>query len=134
MGYTHYWVRSEEIPQENWDAIIKCVKHLYKKLPKGLIQREWNDSKAPVANEKEIRFNGVDEDGHETFFVQRSDTGFNFCKTACKPYDLAVTAALSIIKHYAGDFVEVSSDGEAEEWAESNDLVKKLFGFDGAVR
>ncbi len=47
---------------------------------------------------------------HETFRLYRSDQHyFGFCKTACKPYDIAVTAALIIVKHYVRD-IHVSSD------------------------
>lgn len=129
MGYTHYW-KNGEIPQENWDAAVVCVKELFKKLPKGLIQKEWDNASVPIANKNEIRFNGVDDDGHETFCLARSGEGFSFCKTARKPYDVAVVAVLTIAKHYFGDLINVSSDGELEDWQEGLDLVKELFGFE----
>ena len=42
---------------------------------------------------------------------------YNFCKTAGKPYDAAVTAVLSIVNHYAAAVYAISSDGEAQDWA-----------------
>ncbi|KXG74663.1 hypothetical protein AN618_21930 [Fervidicola ferrireducens] len=41
---------------------------------------------------------------------------FDFCKTAFRPYDLAVTAFLIIAKHYLGDKIVVKSDGEDTHW------------------
>jgi hypothetical protein len=41
---------------------------------------------------------------------------FEFCKTAQKPYDIAVTAFLVIAKHYLGDAIIVRSDGEMSDW------------------
>lgn len=137
MGYTHYWY-SREIPQENWDAIVKCIEHLFEKSP-CKIQYEWDNGKPPVAGKSIIRFNGVGDEGHETFYFERKpdengsivreDGVFAFCKTARKPYDTVVCAALCIIKHYAGDYVKVRSDGEKSEWAEGIALCKKLFKF-----
>lgn len=43
---------------------------------------------------------------------------YNFCKTAGKPYDAAVTAVLSIVNHYAAAVFAISSDGEAQDWAD----------------
>lgn len=41
---------------------------------------------------------------------------FDFCKTAFRPYDLAVTACLLIAKHYLKDKIIVSTDGEDVHW------------------
>lgn len=131
MGYTHYIRQPLEIPKANWDCIIKCVKHLFETEAKGLIQYEYDENKPPVANEKEIRFNGIGDDGHETFYLTRGPERFSFCKTARKPYDKIVCAVLNIVYHYAGDYVEISSDGEFDEWEEGNEIVQRLFGFSG---
>lgn len=55
---------------------------------------------------------------HESFCFDRvEDDEFAFCKTAFKPYDIAVTAALIVIKHHAPS-VNVSSDGNDEDWVD----------------
>ena len=54
---------------------------------------------------------------------------FNFCKTAYKPYDLAVTVALVIAKHYLGDAIEVSSDGEMKDWQDAKDICEHFLGY-----
>ena len=54
---------------------------------------------------------------------------FAFCKTAFKPYDLAVNACLIIIKHYLGDKVDVSSDGEMKDWQDAMGICENAFGY-----
>lgn len=78
---------------------------------------------------------------HETFSLEQSmtpesyqtpdakDRYFNFCKTAYKPYDLAVTAALVIAKHYFGSAIAVSSDGEMKDWKDAMDLCQHFLGY-----
>ena len=54
---------------------------------------------------------------------------FNFCKTAFRPYDLAVTAALIVFKHYFGDDFQVSSDGEDEFWFDGRMACYTVLGY-----
>jgi hypothetical protein len=88
---------------------------------------------APELTDAYIRFNGIGEDGHETFCLvagmarqegcplpreRRARTlpihpgRFDFCKTARKPYDVLVTAVLWIAHEEYG--LRVSSDGTME--------------------
>lgn len=88
-----------------------------------------------------IWFNGIGEDGHETFVFEQSHTissydrkneqgqYFSFCKTARKPYDTAVVACLIILKHYFGDDLVVRSDGNPKEWAEGLQAVQDYLGY-----
>ena len=62
-----------------------------------------------------IRFNGVGEDGHETFYLSPDESGWGFCKTARKPYDIVVVAILSMLDEYLGDKFEWRSDGDNED-------------------
>jgi hypothetical protein len=67
-----------------------------------------------------VLINGRGDRGHEDFalrehFSQNIDQ-FNFCKTARKPYDCVVVAALAILKHRLDDAIDVGSDGGAEDW------------------
>ncbi|MHC4616437.1 MAG: hypothetical protein ACYTEQ_01655 [Planctomycetota bacterium] len=41
---------------------------------------------------------------------------FSFCKTAYRPYDIAVTACLVVLKHHLKDRIVVKSDGEHKDW------------------
>ena len=84
-------------------------------------------SQLPHVSNQMVHFNGKGGDGHETFLFKRDNISkpwkdtksgkvFNFCKTARKSYDVAVTACLVLAKHHFGDDVNVSSDGEFEDW------------------
>lgn len=50
-----------------------------------------------------------------------------FCKTACEPYDLVVTAALIRLAYYFPQ-VEIASDGDQEDWQPASTLCQKIFG------
>lgn len=54
---------------------------------------------------------------------------FDFCKTAYKPYDLAVTCFLVIAKHHLAGNLWVASDGETQRWADARILCQKELGF-----
>ena len=55
---------------------------------------------------------------------------FSCCKTAYKPYDLAVTAVLvAAVHHFGKDAFIVSSDGDMEHWFEGVALCQALFGY-----
>jgi hypothetical protein len=54
---------------------------------------------------------------------------FDFCKTAYKPYDIAVTAALIIAKHHLGNAIKISSDGNAKDWFDAALLIKTTLGY-----
>lgn len=41
---------------------------------------------------------------------------FCFCKTAFRPYDLAVTSFLLIAKHHLGSSITITTDGEDAHW------------------
>jgi hypothetical protein len=58
-----------------------------------------------------------------------SGESFDFCKTARKPYDLAVCLVYMILKRHAPKSVKISSDGDWEqEWVEARKVYKELFG------
>jgi hypothetical protein len=92
----------------------------------GVVQYEHDDTLPPVVTETQVRFNGVDEEGHETFLFDTDarDGGsdgfrFDFCKTKRKPYDEVVMKVLIVLKYYLGNSVKVTSDGEFDkEWAD----------------
>ena len=129
--YTHYWRRSkdEDISLPVWSTI------------REKITRIIQSTKIPIEDveitDEHIRFNGVGEDGHETFlFTRNCNEEFDFCKTARKPYDLLVQLCLLTIKEEA-PFIKVTSDGEwinfndntyCDGWQDALAKYKKLFG------
>lgn len=76
---------------------------------------------------------------HETFDFPRiitppewrpqTDNIFSCCKTAFKPYDLAVVSFLIIAKHHLGDKLTVHSDGEIQHWQDGMDICQEVFGY-----
>lgn len=136
MGYTHYWhITEKEMPITLWrdfaNDFIKILPHFIDKLDHETNQK-FN------VNGENMIFNGIGEESHETFTMNRTNpleksyTGdieyFDFCKTARKEYDIAVCCALIIAKKYFGNRIKVSSDGE-EEWEESKELCQKVLKY-----
>ena len=113
MGYTHYWeynkinlTESELITlRGNLEEVINRYK--------DIIQYEDDVEQSPELyidwenNIVYIRFNGINESGHETFFINKKNN--TFCKTARKPYDQAVCECLLIYHHYG--LLKIDSDG-----------------------
>ncbi|MEK6880552.1 MAG: hypothetical protein AABY22_13125, partial [Nanoarchaeota archaeon] len=54
---------------------------------------------------------------------------FNFCKTAFKPYDLAVNVIMIIAKHHLGNDIRIRSDGTEENWKMGKVLCQKILGY-----
>jgi hypothetical protein len=66
----------------------------------------------------------VDDDEPET-----KGLVFYWTKTAFKPYDIAVTAALLIAKRYLRDQLVVYSNGLDPQWADAKDLCQQHLGY-----
>ena len=120
MGYTNYYQdrKREEIKDENFNNfmndVYKVVEILIKKDYKFTddrtdeIYKNIDDFKAK--NKNEIWLNGVDDNSCETFRIS-FDGEWKFCKTARRPYDIAVKAILILSEKY--------------------DILKEEFSFDG---
>jgi len=54
---------------------------------------------------------------------------FQFCKTAFRPYDLAVTSFLVIAKHHLGERIIVRSDGTIAHWMDAVKLCQNVLGY-----
>lgn len=156
MGYTHYLRRKPELPRAEFRSAVADCKVLLARLQAAGLRLAWEDDqpdKPPRLTLAGIRFNGTgpaEEDlGHETFLVDRvhrpyrDHTGkvyqtpdkngryFTFCKTARKPYDLAVCGCLVALSHHLDAAVEVGSDGDDDEenWPKARELCQELFGY-----
>lgn len=147
MGYTHYFnFTSSNFKDKFIEKELEIVKDICKRYEK-IIRYEQETQEPPLITEKLIRFNGIHEDAHETFYLDFSE-GFVFCKTARKPYDLPVCEVLLVIKYFNSNKFELSSDGfwvgkdSAEKFEEKNILeldgnwntaienVKNLYGIE----
>ena len=132
MGYTHYWTHQEKLdPQSVGRAVIDMAKVVEAKA--DLLGDGLGEGKPEIA-EGMICFNGVGDDSYETFSFpggwsnDGAGEGFNFCKTARRPYDPVVTACLAIAKDRMGESIDVSSDGDREEWSEGVALACQATG------
>ena len=156
MGYTHYWYKVQEIPLELWKDFTEDFNKVLPLFVRYLSDTTDDNSDELIVDNDEIRFNGIGQNAHETFYFERTvdiknkrfvqyretnavvqaqamDTEphiFNFCKTARKPYDIAVMCALVIACHHFKDKIMISSDGEINsEWREAVDMCKDRLGY-----
>lgn len=140
MGYTHYWYRETSIPTKSFNAIVKDFKTIQPEFHVNLGDWEGSFGTKPSINKTLVSFNGIGEYSHESMYFPKvlnedritSDNGliFQFCKTARKPYDIAVCSFLIIAKHYLGDKFKVHSDGEIkDEWQDSMNLCQEKLGY-----
>lgn len=133
MGYTHYYNFKESVDKFP-DALVNDLKR---------IAKDYEDIlEVAQLNNNGINLNGIEANGHETFYLKNNTTDFNFCKTARKEYDAPVCEMLLVLKHYYKDNFDLSSDGfdkedfessnreEVEEnWRIAIDGVKNKFGY-----
>lgn len=124
MGYTHYFAGLQPT-QELADQANKIVEAFDGAIASGFGHGE------PTITADLISLNGsaiLDED-YETFQIEAGKGGFNFTKTARRPYDAVVTAILvAAIVIEGSDATSIHSDGDFEEWSEGIDL------YENAVR
>jgi hypothetical protein len=105
------------------EVLLKDVQHV-QGIP--LANGAGDPGTSPEFTDSKIWFNGVGNDSHETFCLNRvrppkeawqQHCGGNFCKTARKPYDLAVTAALCYLATVPDPASHtVSSDGKGRDF------------------
>jgi hypothetical protein len=122
MGYTHYW-RCHPGKLNNNPAVDQTLEEMRRAAHASGVPLDW-EGDVPG---KRLALNGVGDDSCETFDFPPSRSS-DFCKTNGHPYDVVVTACLAIAKHRLGDDLEVSSDGETDDWARGVALASKILG------
>lgn len=131
MGYTHYW-DSVDFTCDEWQRIKKAAR-LITNRSLVIVQYEDDDKRPPQIDDKMIRFNGVGDEGHETFLIKHTKNEWSFCKTARKDYDEIVVAVLIAISIICPRF-NWRSDGYPDDHAEGVALYNKaLPGMDVTV-
>lgn len=118
MGYTRYWRSNKEVLD---DKKFKHFSHICKLVTENM-DIPLDDV---IIDDNVVRFNGVDDDAHETFVFCKKTNSFNFCKTQRKPYDELVCACLEFAKNIFKDDITVSSDGENMD-EEVRQKIKKI--------
>jgi len=128
IGYTHYWELSN-ISQHSarWKTVIIDMSKIIAVSP--VLLGDACGFNAPSISATEVLFNGRHENDqdHETFHFP-GEGGFNFCKTASKPYDIVVTACLAAAKDIFGSEISVGSDGDPEDWVAGVALAEYVLG------
>lgn len=143
MGYTHYWTfkkpkrgETKEVEKRYQAAVLDCARIIktYYDANGGL---SGVTAHTKLGEYGGILVNGKGDDAHEDFSLREHfkknfdiqfyhNPGFNFCKTARKPYDVVVTACLIVLKHRLGDYIDVSSDGYQHDWEAGLELAKRV--------
>ena len=141
MGYTRYWERTDKAYGD--DFVNEVQKIFADCASRGIILKDGRgEGSGPKADINLIWFNGNGEFelDHETCFIPNTtyehyEKGFNFCKTARKPYDYAVRRVLKLAEEY-GIITDVSEDGPNDEiisdieyllnWESTYSLKKKM--------
>jgi len=135
MGYTHYWTQTRNLTTTDMIDVAESFRKIEK--ASGVKILGWDGSGKPEVNARTIGFNGAGDDGHETFRIHakrelpfegatRERLGWAFCKTAYKPYDIVVTALLTVLAAKYG--FDVSSDGGPDDWDKGVKLASKALG------
>lgn len=143
MGYTHYWDVADNISDEKWNMFKLGVSAIIALADGKRLRNSASGERSKVVicngrgeagttadiTDKYIAFNGKDENRHETFYVERNGKpGFNFCKTARKPYD-PVVVACQILGRELGIFSNINSDGDYNERLAGKRLYKNSVEF-----
>lgn len=129
MGYTHYWeAPAQELNDDQWAHIAIVAGAAIEEAKRGDIKVAYEydqPDRAPLITSETVRFNGVGDEGHETFMVRRNDPVWQFCKTAAKPYDVIVCTILLAMQAVG---FKIESDGEmdGEDWASGRTLYARL--------
>ena len=126
MGYTHCWNCAGRNEKCFGDFSQACAKafNIFEKRGGAPIAFESDEpDRPPVFSNDHVRFNGVGDDGHETFYIDMYGAP-GFCKTGQKPYDTLVVACLCLFEHFTG--ARVSSDGCAEDWYDGLAIARKV--------
>jgi hypothetical protein len=130
MGFTRYYTVNRKLDPEKFKHFSNACQLVCEKIQKkeNYELADWDGTKgtAPVFSDTEVRFNGVEDDSHETFSISVHKTGFEFTKTNRKPYDSSVSACLYLARHFFGTDIKVSDDDGGEDYNEIRSLVTDI--------
>jgi len=127
VGYSHYWSKTGEVDNKKYAAALKDIAKIVKASHVKLANGAGEEGTKPELTNG-IAFNGVGDDSHETFSLPKSAQSIQheFCKTASKPYDILVVAALARLAEVPG--IIVKSDGDTSDWQAGVALASKILG------
>lgn len=134
MGYTHYYTKTGK----THDDALRF--EMFARGARTIIEYATTHDNIAIADgmgeinggweitDTHVSFNGYGADSHETFYWGIDADGFNFTKTARKPYDAVVTACLIHLKGCYADAVDIGSDGYWSEWSDGATLYRNALG------
>lgn len=131
MGYSHYWTHRRRFTNAEWTEITSDMLKII--CASGVPVEEDPFSAGTML------LNGVGADGYETFRViqnrplEYNERGWDFCKTAQKPYDVIVTAILCYLESHWPKHFSVGSDGDVDDWAPGLALARKALPEKGNI-
>lgn len=134
MGYSHYWSRPLNLNKETFKLFVqdcnKIFAHCQNNLNIKLADAMGDEGTEPEACEEGVFFNGSGDGSYEGVCIEQEQTeaAFDFCKTALRPYDVAVTAVLIALKHHFPE-CKITSDGDNNDWDEGRRLCNDLLGY-----
>jgi hypothetical protein len=154
MGYTHYWTfrrpakGEAKATEKKYQAALKeCSRFVLKYQSEALGDARLSGFTAhtPIGTYGGLKVNGKGENAHEDFYMREhfkqnleQASSASFCKTAQKPYDIVVTACLTILKAHLGDLIEVHSDGDKDDWKPCRALIllylRKVYAIPNTIR
>ena len=136
MGYTSYWNMTRNISERNFKKLTSDMKKI-----EAFVESITEPTKAfslhhangegngVLYYSDQFCFNGDANIGadHESMHIRLgANDSWTFCKTARKPYDLAVCLILISLKYHIRS-TRVSSDGDNADWKHSFELWEKIF-------
>lgn len=138
MGYTHYWTMTRDLTVDEWTEVQQDIGDIltYIENVSGvpLGNGEGKRRSRPTMDAAGFMFNGIGDDAHETFGITRKrikqweggTLGGDFCKTARKPYDIAVTACLCYLDSCLEPRgFDVSSDGHGRNFMDGLEAARQ---------
>jgi hypothetical protein len=140
MGYTHDWKQGDFTKAEWADIKRDVAVILQKAMEEGVtIGDAFGEVGAVFRTEawgEDIAFNGFGDESCETFWIGQkrapleswqtpAQRGRAFCKTARRPYDVAVTACLCYLESVYPKKLQADSDGGVEDWQEGLALARR---------
>lgn len=128
MGYTHYIRGLNTVDESAYQNALADIRKLIAASPIPLFD---SGGEGTPEVEGHIAFNGdaSKNEDHESFFLAPTAAeceGFEFCKTAEKPYDLMVVACLAVLADRTN--AKVTSDGGENDWAAGVRFASKTLG------
>lgn len=133
MGYTLHWDHTSNFTKAEWLELRKAAQILFAHaMGEGIkLAEEYNrPEQPPCVDDNYISFNGVGDEGHETFMLSRTreSESRHFCKTARKPYNKICMGMLMVAQTIkGGKRLKFRADGgnadpdymEARAWVRS---------------